>query len=109
MSTQSITLCEFGTISAGSGEQTVGHAYLPQKQFEQLENFVLANQREEPEFGQLMTVSVMRGYGKVIKAQNYVGVITLKDGTTIEILPKISSVSYEVARANAAFSAFGAV
>ena len=65
------------------------------KQFEQLENFVLANQREEPEFGQLMTVSVMRGYGKVIKAQNYVGVITLKDGTTIEILPKISSVSYD--------------
>lgn len=62
MSTQSITLCEFGTISAGSGEQTVDHAYLPQKQFEQLENFVLANQREEPEFGQLMTVSVMRGY-----------------------------------------------
>lgn len=64
MSTQSITLCEFGTISAGSGEQTVDHAYLPQKQFEQLENFVLANQREEPEFGQLMTVSVMRGYGR---------------------------------------------
>ena len=70
MSTQSITLCEFGTISAGSGEQTVDHAYLPQKQFEQLEKFVLANQREEPEFGQLMTVSFQRGYGKVIKAQN---------------------------------------
>ena len=95
MSTQSITLCEFGPISAGSGEQTVDHAYLPQKQFEQLEKFVLANQREEPEFGQLMTVSFQRGYGKVIKAQNYVGVITLKDGTTIEILPKISSVSYD--------------
>ena len=95
MKPRSIVLREFGLISCREGTNTIDRAYLPQKQFEQLENFVLANQQENPEFGQLMTVSVMRGYGKVIKAQNYVGVITLKDGTTIEILPKISSVSYD--------------
>ena len=95
MKPRSIVLREFGLISCREGTNTIDRAYLPQKQFGQLENFVLANQQENPEFGQLMTVSVMRGYGKVIKAQNYVGVITLKDGTTIEILPKISSVSYD--------------
>ena len=95
MKPRSIVLREFGLISSREGTNTIDRAYLPPKQFEQLENFVLANQQENSEFGQLMTVSVMRGYGKVIKAQNYVGVITLKDGTTIEILPKISSVSYD--------------
>ena len=95
MKPKSIVLREFGIICCGTENNTIDRAYLPQKQFEQLEKFVLANQREEPEFGQLMTISVMRGYGKVFKTQNYVGVITLKDGTTIEILPKISSVSYD--------------
>ena len=95
MKPKSIVLREFGIICCGTENNTIDRAYLPQKQFEQLEKFVLANQREGPEFGQLMTISVMRGYGKVFKTQNYVGVITLKDGTTIEILPKISSVSYD--------------
>ncbi|RUM69371.1 MAG: restriction endonuclease [Sulfurovum sp.] len=36
-----------------------------------------------------------KGYGKVLQAQNYVGVIQTKDGTTIEILPKIQEISIE--------------
>lgn len=91
MNPRCIVLREYGVVCCGEGKNTIDRAHLPPKQFEQLENFVLANQKEEPEFGQLMIISVMRGYGKVIKAQNYIGVITLKDGTTIEILPKISS------------------
>lgn len=95
MKLHSIVLREFGVVSCGKGENTIDHAYLSPKQFEQLENFVLANCRENSDLGQIMTVSLKRGYGKVITAQNYVGVITLKDGTAIEILPKISSINYD--------------
>ena len=38
-----------------------------------------------------MSISARKGIGKVITAKNYVGVITMNDGTTIEILPKIFS------------------
>lgn len=34
-----------------------------------------------------------RPYGKVLQAQNYVGIIQTKDGTTIEILPKIANLN----------------
>ena len=38
-----------------------------------------------------MGISARKGVGKIITAKNYVGVITMDDGTTIEILPKIFS------------------
>lgn len=38
-----------------------------------------------------MGLSAKKGIGKIITAKNYVGVIIIKDGTTIEILPKIYS------------------
>ena len=38
-----------------------------------------------------MGLSARKGIGKIITAKNYVGVITMEDGTTIEILPKICS------------------
>ncbi|WP_197703133.1 McrC family protein [Aneurinibacillus soli] len=38
---------------------------------------------------ELMTVSSKRGIGKIISAKNYVGLITMSDGTAIEILPKL--------------------
>ncbi len=40
---------------------------------------------------ELLSLSAQRGMGKVITARNYVGTIVLKDGTQIEILPKIYS------------------
>jgi len=40
---------------------------------------------------ELMGLSARRGIGRVITAKNYVGIITMNDGTTIEILPKITS------------------
>ena len=42
-----------------------------------------------------MGLSAKKGIGKVITAKNYVGVISMKDGTTIEILPKVLTKSDE--------------
>jgi len=56
-----------------------------------LESFVLSNSTEDTDALKLMGVSARKGVGKIITAKNYVGVITMNDGTTIEILPKIFS------------------
>jgi 5-methylcytosine-specific restriction enzyme subunit McrC len=57
--------------------------------FEALEKFVLDNE----ETAQYLKITTKKGLGKVLQAQNYVGVIQTKDGTTIEILPKIQKVN----------------
>ena len=74
-----------------------GSTTLPKKVFEQLEEFILSAQTAESSADvlSLMELRVKRGVGKVITAKNYVGVISLKDGTTIEILPKICSLPEE--------------
>ena len=59
--------------------------------FNALEAFILENHREaenESQIGDFLTISLRRGK-KVISAKNYVGLIAMNDGTTIEILPKI--------------------
>lgn len=38
----------------------------------------------------MLSLSARRGVGKIITARNYVGLITMVDGTVIEILPKIA-------------------
>ncbi len=60
--------------------------YIKPESFEALEKFVLENE----ETAQYLKITTKKGFGKVLQAQNYVGVIQTKDGTTIEILPKIS-------------------
>lgn len=68
-----------------------GYTSLPQETFDALENFVLANRGKEADALELMGLSARKGVGRIITARNYVGVITMHDGTTIEILPKIFS------------------
>lgn len=81
-------ISEYGSFVADKAVD--GFVTLPLHTFEALENFILANNNSE-DIVDLMGLSVRKGIGKVITAKNYVGVITMKDGTTIEILPKISS------------------
>ena len=50
---------------------------------------------ENEETAQYLKITTKRPYGKVLQAQNYVGLIQTKDGTTIEILPKIASLENE--------------
>ena len=83
------TIKEYGSFCAKPG--IPGHQYLPEPTFSQLEEFILSNQSADADALELMGLSARKGVGKIITAKNYVGIITMKDGTTIEILPKIYS------------------
>ncbi|NLD31950.1 MAG: McrC family protein [Trichococcus flocculiformis] len=64
---------------------------MPEKTFDALEAFILANSTDsDTEAVELLSLSARRGVGKIITARNYVGLITMADGTVIEILPKIA-------------------
>ena len=72
-------------------KEVIGYTSLPQDTFDALENFVLSNSTSDSDALDIMGVSVRKGIGKIITVKNYVGVITMDDGTSIEILPKIYS------------------
>ncbi len=82
---QQITLKEYDFLTVKESNQ--GEC-ISTKNFEAIENFVLTNEQAIP----YLKVTTKKGYGKVLQAQNYVGVLQTKDGTTIEILPKIREV-----------------
>jgi 5-methylcytosine-specific restriction enzyme subunit McrC len=82
-------ISEYGSFV--SGKVLSGYTSLPEKTFDQLENFILSNRNRETDALELMGLSARKGVGKIITAKNYVGLISMNDGTTIEILPKIYS------------------
>ena len=65
--------------------------FIKKETFDSLEKFVLENEKT----AQYLKITTKKGFGKVLQAQNYVGVIQTKDGTTIEILPKIKNATIE--------------
>ncbi len=81
---KTIPLKEYEFLHCKEG---VGGKYISPTTFAQLEKFVLDNQ----DYAQYLKLTTKPQYGKVLQAQNYVGLIQTKDGTTIEILPKIGS------------------
>lgn len=62
---------------------------LSDNDFKNLENFILHTRSKSSDNSEIMEISYRKGVGKLITAKNYVGVISLKSGTVIEILPKI--------------------
>ena len=64
--------------------------YVDEKTFEVLESFVLKEEQAE-----YLKLTSKKGFGKVLQAQNYVGLIQTQDATTIEIIPKIQNISEE--------------
>ena len=68
--------------------------FIKEETFLALEKFVLDNEST----AQYLKVTTKKGLGKVLQAQNYVGLIQTKDGTTIEILPKIQNISEETSK-----------
>jgi 5-methylcytosine-specific restriction enzyme subunit McrC len=83
--TNPITIYEYGKLERGE-PPPVG---LPERTFDALEDFILANNSEsDTDALSLLSLSARRGR-KIITARSYVGLITMKDGTVIEILPKI--------------------
>jgi 5-methylcytosine-specific restriction enzyme subunit McrC len=84
------TTTEYGGFTRGV--TLYGYQDLPEKTFDILESFILANNTGDgTDAIELLSLSGRRGVGKIITARNYVGLITLADGTVIEILPKIAS------------------
>ncbi len=77
---EQIIIREYGFLHSKEGEAN----YV--KSLNDLEAFILKNE----ESYEYLKITHKKGYGKVLQAQNFVGVIQLKDGTTIEILPKIA-------------------
>lgn len=91
------TIKEYQSFSRERELEGSGFISMPEKTFDALEKFILENQSdvdENSQAWQFLTVSVKRGK-KVISAKNYVGLITMNDGTTIEILPKLDNASDE--------------
>lgn len=81
-----IQLTEYSYIFIGDTDEGKNKA-IDKQTFDELESFVLKNSDSV----QFFKIGQNR-YHKFIQAQNYVGVIQTKDGTTIEILPKIQNV-----------------
>ena len=99
MKKEIITVREYSAfcVKRERGVPLNGYIQLEQYTFDDLERFVLENNREGEDGAlELMGLSARKGIGKIITAKNYVGVIVMNDGTTIEILPKIFSADREV-------------
>ena len=99
---KTIQIREYGTFVVGekNGGNVSGNITLTKRTFEQLESFILSNSSKETDALELMGLSARRGVGKIITAKNYVGIITMNDGTTIEILPKVYSAIEDDANAS---------
>lgn len=82
-------IAEYGSFIAE--KEIVGCTTLPQKTFDQLEAFILENRNRDADALELMGLSARKGVGKIITAKNYVGILAMKDGAIIEILPKVYS------------------
>ena len=89
---QTIQISEFGSLIAN--RTVAGYTTIPEHTFQSLQRFLLESRGRKNAL-EFMTVTARRGLGTVITAQNYVGLIAMNDGTTIEILPKIHSVEVE--------------
>lgn len=89
-SNRTYTITEYGGFTRGASAD--GYQGLPERLFDALEAFLLANTSgAEADPIELLSLSARRGIGKMITARNYVGLITMADGTVIEILPKIAA------------------
>ncbi len=92
MKNKSFTLLEYKAIYEDTEisepyKDKNGNLVLPAKAFAAIEKFYYANSQTHAYF------APARKYGKkALVAQNYVGVIQTKDGTTVEILPKITNI-----------------
>lgn len=94
-------ICEFGTIwnrrefFPENPTDSFNEIYLDAKSFESLKNFVAENNDPGCEIEQAFSMHRRKGKD-FIRVKNYVGVIETRQGTVIEILPKI----YQTARYN---------
>ncbi|MDP5276203.1 McrC family protein [Chengkuizengella axinellae] len=68
------------------------YKHLDSISFKELEDLILTfKNEEESDALDFFSLTSRRNVGKVIRAKNYVGVVQLKNGTQIQVLPKIDS------------------
>lgn len=75
------------------------YKFLHEDNYNELKNFLLTyDQGDSSDTIDFFKISVLRNVGEIIQAKNYVGVIQLKSGFQIEILPKIHAVQQDDTR-----------
>lgn len=87
---RSTAVIEFGKIrpeGTGSGAPT-GDCFISRKAFSYLRDIVIEENHYSDEIDKVFRYSKRKGE-EAISARNYVGIIETRDGTIIEILPKI--------------------
>jgi len=94
-------ITEYGTIRSksdyeGGDSMRLDELYLPQKEFEELLDFIIYNQESGRDGERIFSIS-KKGKKRQISTKNYVGVIETKNGVRLEILPKFfkASKNYE--------------
>ncbi|MED4225615.1 McrC family protein [Neobacillus cucumis] len=69
------------------------YKYIDEESFSELENLILTFKNgEEADALEFFSLTLKRNVGKLIRAKNYVGIVQMKNGTQIQILPKIDAV-----------------
>ncbi|MEI2406396.1 McrC family protein [Niallia taxi] len=70
--------------------------YLNKEIFTELENFILTfNENQSGDALDFLKIGVRRNVGKVIQAKNFVGLIQMKNGFQVQILPKVTASEME--------------
>ena len=86
-----LTISEFQNFTCNKEIASNYNNFKYIEQFDALKNFIQAtNASGNDDALTFMDISHKKGYGEVITAKNYVGLIAMNDGTVIEILPKIA-------------------
>ena len=88
------TVKEFDILTRKAKVDNDRYHELDELTFDLLEQFIIDSSsiiNDAEEMAQFMSISNIRGIGKVIRVKNSVGLLVMKNGTEIEILPKIFS------------------
>ena len=82
---------EFETITCNKYYQNdESYKYINKETFDELESFVLELNECGDSDTNFLNIGLKRNVGKVIQAKNFVGLIQMKNGFQIQVLPKIS-------------------
>ena len=104
---RTIQVKEFQNIISKKDYENEGNKYLPEKNFKELISFIeeFVGSEEETDVMDFMRVykTKDRNLGTVVKVTKYVGLIQLKSGYKIEILPKIDFTDEENNKTKAIF------
>lgn len=73
-----------------------GYKFLEKDSFDELEKFILTSQYNcESQSMDYLKITSKKSVGKIIQAKNFMGLIEIKNGFRVEILPKIFNSSVE--------------